>query len=220
MTPGDLGVLGALIGVAVRGAPPPETYCSLLQDIQDFALRWISAAYPSPTLDMVDAVAGGPISDHDAAASFASALLAPLNAQQRRLGPGLLMLASLLSQDLQVEFPWDESLVVSEEPREVPLPSTILLYSLNESALRRTSLALAKTMPDTKVVLSSAKVGCPQLREQVRGADMVVITTMCATHAATGFITESMAATARLVYPDGPGSGSLLRAIETELELG
>jgi len=218
--PGELGVLSALVGVAVRGAPPAQHYRNLLADVQGFAPRWVSAAYPSPTLDLVDALAGGPIPDTEAASGFATAVLSPLKAQERRLGPALRKLASLLCSDLGVPLEW--STEIGSGPDGGPpstWPDSVLLYSLNEAALRRASLALTALMPNSRIVLVSDKVGSPRLRDQVRNADMVVLTTQCATHAATGFITEHMPSSARLVYPDGPGAGSLLRAVETELEL-
>ena len=55
-------------------------------------------------------------------------------------------------------------------------------------------------------------VGTPRLRQQSRTADVIVLATRCATHAATGFIRANAASTALVAEADGSGSASLLRA--------
>ena len=57
---------------------------------------------------------------------------------------------------------------------------------------------------------SSAHVGTQQLRQHARHADIVMLATGCAKHAATGFITENT--TAKIHYAQGSGSAPLLRA--------
>jgi len=61
------------------------------------------------------------------------------------------------------------------------------------------------------VRLSHDKVGSPLLRQQARGADVIVLATRCAKHAATGFIRKHASNSALVMEADGSGSASLLR---------
>lgn len=62
--------------------------------------------------------------------------------------------------------------------------------------------------------VSSDKDGNPALKQHARNADLIVLATRRATHAATGFITSN-AAGALVQYADGSGSASMLRAVES-----
>ena len=88
----------------------------------------------------------------------------------------------------------------------------MLLYSLDERVLERTKLLLGDIVPNADVRLSHDKVGSPILRQQARGADVIVLATRCAKHAATGFIRKHASSAALVIEADGSGSASLLRA--------
>ena len=222
LSPGDLGSITALLEIALREAPDAATYRTLLEDIQGFASRWVSPAQPSPTLDMVDVVAAGPKPDTGAAQRFAMVLLEPLHAQQRRLSRAMLSLAGLIAADFSFDWSWtsppDDAAAAQVPPagRDVA-PRRLLLYSLDKAVLARVSQSIRDVVPDADVQTSSDKVGNPRLRDLVRNADVVVIATRCATHAATGFINDHVPPSATVVYPDGAGSASMLRAVETLL---
>ena len=222
LSPGDLGSITALLEIALREAPDAATYRTLLEDIQGFASRWVSPAQPSPTLDMVDVVAAGPKPDLGAAQRFAMVLLEPLHAQQRRLSRAMLSLAGLIAADFSFDWSWTsppddgEAAQVPPAGRDVA-PRRLLLYSLDKAVLARVSQSIREVVPDADVQTSSDKVGNPRLRDLVRNADVVVIATRCATHAATGFINDHVPPSATVVYPDGAGSASMLRAVETLL---
>ena len=87
----------------------------------------------------------------------------------------------------------------------------VLLYSLDKAVLDRTSAELQRLAPKLKIAISHDKVGTDSLKKKSRNADVVVLATRCAKHAATGFITEN-AGSAVVAYADGSGSASLLRA--------
>jgi hypothetical protein len=61
---------------------------------------------------------------------------------------------------------------------------------------------------------SADKVGNPALRQHARNADLIVMATRRAAHAATGFITDA-ASNALIRYADGSGSASMMRAVES-----
>ena len=88
----------------------------------------------------------------------------------------------------------------------------MLLYSLDEGVLERTKTLLGEIAPNADVRLSHDKVGSQSLKQQARGAEVIVMATRCAKHAATGFIRQHASGTSVVAEADGSGSASLLRA--------
>ncbi|MFF3030733.1 hypothetical protein ACFVS7_06910 [Streptomyces rubiginosohelvolus] len=86
----------------------------------------------------------------------------------------------------------------------------VLLYSLDEAVLTRCAEEIKYPAPGVDAVRSSDHVGSAQLRQKARSADLGVIATRCAKHAATGFITQH-AHTQHIFYADGSGSASMLQ---------
>lgn len=87
----------------------------------------------------------------------------------------------------------------------------VLLYSLDEAVLVRCAEEIKQLAPAVDAAMASDHVGSAQLRQKARSADLVVIATRCAKHAATGFITQHTR-TKYIHYADGSGSASMLRA--------
>lgn len=224
LSPSDLAVICALLSIALRGSPPASDYRGLLQDLQDYAPTWVSPSQPLPSLDLADAVASAARPDLSAAVALVTTLVGPLHAQRRRLSPTMAGLANLVTDDLALGWDWTpppaEQGGIAEPPEHRRRgPFGFLLYSLDEAVLRRVTATLAVIYPEARVSVSSEKVGSPRLRELARGADYVVLATQCAAHSATGFIVRHMRPDAKIVYPDGAGSASMLRSIELALEL-
>lgn len=224
LTPSDLAVICVLLGIALRGAPPAADYRELLEDIQSYAPMWVSPGQPLPTLDLADVIASAARPDPTTAAALGSALLGPLHAQRRRLSVAMCELAASITNDLDLPWNWAApSAGEGESPEPSPpavsrCPLGFLLYSLDEAVLRRVATAIGALYPDARISTSSDKVGSPRLRDLASGADLVVLATQCAAHSATGFIVDHLRPDARLIYPNGAGSASMLRAIEQALE--
>lgn len=133
-------------------------------------------------------------------------------------------LAALITSDLDLAWDWAApSLGAGEDPERNPPavsrdPLGFLLYSLDEAVLRRVATAVGTLYPEARVTRSSDKVGSPRLRDLAAAADLVVLATQCAAHSATGFIVDHLRPDATLIYPNGAGSASMLRAIEQALE--
>lgn len=215
--PADLSALAALLSIFLSSAPRRDEYAALLDDIANFAPQWSSISSAAQTLDLADAVSCGPRVDPDAQAQFFSAVLGPLYNQRQRLSAGLRGLASLITSDAALN--WDWAVVTAgavDASPELPAGLSVLIYSLDEGTLARVTSSLAATYPALTVHQSSDKVGTPSLRQHSRRADLTVIATGRATHAATGFITTH--ARGRICYPDGSGAASMLRVIESCLE--
>lgn len=219
LTPSDLGAVSALLEIFLRGSPDEASYVALMEDIQAFGSQWVAVANPAPAVDIADRVACGPAINLNARSIFVAGILGPLYGQRHRMSAHMRVIASLATSDVGLDWDW------TVEEQNLPPTSTaaifrptILLYSLDAGVLARVSAALAEIAPTSTVHSSSAKVGSPALRQQARNSDLIVIATRCAAHAATGFITDN-AGDAHICYPDGSGSGSMMRAVEEGLEM-
>ncbi|MFB8403876.1 protein DpdD [Streptomyces sp. NPDC055912] len=212
--PGDLAVLQALAEIALRAGPSAITYAELLNEIGAYRSRWVSPERASIALDFVDRLFLAACPDLDARSKLAYDLLEPLWRHQGRLNEADLAFAKRLSRELSVDFPWQDR-AGSDSEREFSLadlpPLKVLLYSLDDAVLARCAAEIKHLAPTVDTATASDHVGSAQLRQKARSADLVVIATRCAKHAATGFITQH-ARTEHIHYADGSGSASMLRA--------
>lgn len=212
LSTGDLVTVHALTEIFLRSAPSVGAYRSLLDELRDSCGQWVSPENAVTALDFADRLVLAACPDDSARLSLAVALLEPLYRYQRRLEDSVLSFARQLSGELGVPLEW----VREEHPEEGnPLDGlsgrSILLYSLDEAVLARTSAELERRIPGLKVAISHDKVGNATLKKKAQNADVVALATRCAKHAGTGFIAEN-AKSAEITYADGSGSASLLRA--------
>jgi hypothetical protein len=219
-SPGDLAALQALMEIALRAAPSADQYAEILKDIGSDTDRWVAPERASAVLDFVDRLFLAACPDPEARTSLCSQLLGPLSAHSRRLTEADLAFARRLSEDLGISFSWDAP--AGEDGKEstpVEFPSaTLLLYSLDEAVLTRCQEELKRLAPAVKVLTAYDHVGTPQLRQKARTANVIVLATRCAKHAATGFIDQNKT-TKHVGYANGSGSASLLRAAVDALRL-
>ncbi|MFD1789544.1 protein DpdD [Sphingomonas floccifaciens] len=90
---------------------------------------------------------------------------------------------------------------------------SIAIYSLVENANRQAKAVLESLSSSVDVQLSSEHVGTSRLRALATNSDLFVIAWAAAKHAATDFIREHRGGRP-LVYAEGKGLSSLLRAVE------
>jgi hypothetical protein len=210
---GDLIALQALTEICLRASPSASVYSELLDELSESCPQWVSPENALVALDFADRLVLAACPDDDARMNLAIALLDPLNSRQGRLEDSDLAIAAQLSGELAIPLDWRSTADRSdEEPSFASLPSmTVLLYSLDTAVLDRTSAELQRLAPGLKIATSHDKVGTDALKKKSRNADIVVLATRCAKHAATGFITENVRKPV-ITYADGSGSASLLRA--------
>jgi hypothetical protein len=90
----------------------------------------------------------------------------------------------------------------------------LAMYSLNERALNRVKAMLEKSVVGVKVLTFSDKSGgSPALREAARTADVFLIVTGAAKHAATGYIEANRGRGLKTLRSHGKGSASMLRLL-------
>jgi len=212
-SPGDLSGVVALADIFLRSAPGASDYRSLLEDLGDECERWVGPTRATVVLDLADLLVRAACPDAAARLRLALALLEPLRAQDGRLEAEQAQFARQLSVELQTALAWPARDPADLDESLPDVPATqLLLYSLDERVLERTKSLLGGIMPNADVRLSHDKVGSPLLRQQARGADVIVLATRCAKHAATGFIRKHASNSALVTEADGSGSASLLRA--------
>ncbi|MET9218645.1 protein DpdD [Streptomyces sp. NPDC003300] len=214
--PGDLLAVQALSEIVLRSSPSTVVYRQLLEELADTCERWVAPERAVIALDFADRLVMEASPDPDARESFALALLLPLSVHQGRLDPADIAMARRLSLELGIELDWheqsdDDLARNTDESLRKAAGRNVLLYSLDQGVLDRVSEALRQLAPGVKVICAHDSVGSPPLRSKARAADVVVLATRCAKHAATGFITQH-AKTSVIDYADGSGSASLLRA--------
>lgn len=214
--PGDLIALQALTEIVLRSAPSATLYSQLLGELADTCERWVAPERAAIALDFADRLVMEASPDPSARETLALALLLPLSVHQGRLDPADRAMARRLSAELGIDLDWpDQPTEAQQQDTTTALRDLnglhLLLYSLDQRVLDRVGEALQQLAPGVKVALAHDSVGSPQLRQKARQADVAVLATRCAKHAATGFITQH-AKTAVIDYADGSGSASLLRA--------
>lgn len=212
-SPGDLSGVVALADIFLRSAPDASDYSSLLEDLGDECKRWVGSDRATVVLDLADLLVRAACPDAGARLRLALALLEPLRAQDGRLEEEQAQFARRLSVELQTALTWPARDPAEPEESLPDVPATqMLLYSLDERVLERTKSFLRDIVPNADVRLSHDKVGSPLLRQEARGADVIVMATRCAKHAATGFIRKHASNSALVMEADGSGSASLFRA--------
>ncbi|GAB3333789.1 protein DpdD [Micromonospora halotolerans] len=88
----------------------------------------------------------------------------------------------------------------------------VVLYSLMESAARRAAETLRRIVPSIDVVTTADHVGSERLADMSTNADVVVIATASAKHAATEFI-EQKRNGRPIIYVHSKGSSAMLREL-------
>jgi hypothetical protein len=207
-------VIVALADIVLRAAPNDKLYADLLEDLAAEYQRWVGPGRATVALDLVDLLCRSGCPDPAARSQFTESILSLLQAHQNRLTDDQLLLARRLAKELYSATAWELSAPLERDDQEAPSldrECTILLYSLDQAVLTRTTELLADIAPRAKVHQSSHRVGSDQLRQWARSANLVVMATRCAQHAATGFI-RVHAEGALVREADGSGSASLIRA--------
>ena len=213
-SPGDLAGLTALTEIVLRSGPEARQYVELLEDLRSESNRWAGPDRATVVLDLADLLARAACPDEEARLRLAMALLRPLRDHLARLEPDQARFAGQLSGELGTGLEWPEAEQTDPGRALIDVPSlNVLLYSLDEGVLTRTAALLGTLVPGAEVKLSHDHVGTPRLRQHSRGADLIVLATRCAKHAATGFIRSHAHSSAQVVEADGSGSASMLRAV-------
>ena len=103
-------------------------------------------------------------------------------------------------------------------PWDVLNGKSVGLYTLMDSVGNRIRSLLRHFCPGCEVLVNSEKVGGSQLKNLAEGADVFIMVTGCAKHAATEFIEKHRNPQKPLLRPSGRGSSSVLTALAEYLK--
>ena len=135
-----------------------------------------------------------------------------------RLDRATRQILALLCRDLgadgeqaRLDAAWDEAPEDDEDVVDLG-GRHIAIYTLTERVGRNAKELLLGTYPGVRVELSHDTGGSPRLKQLARNADLFVVCTRSAKHAATEYIADERSG-APTVFPDGKGASSILRAV-------
>lgn len=198
-----------------------KAYHDLIADIDEIAGDGFGVDMIYWVLEVVENFMSAPTSDALARETFLHRVLAritPINGRLTRLQRAAV---TLLSSELGWSLP--EKTTPAAEPVDDGLAGhlaglRVAIHSLTESSCRQAKAALEDIAPGVTVEINSDHGGSGRLRALVENSDIFVITWLSAKHAATDFIREHRGGRI-LLYSQGKGFSSILRAIENHLSL-
>lgn len=225
--PGTAGLeaLGDLTGALLVTGLGPDNYTDVIGRC-DTVYRRLSAPprFARWVLDLTSAVLEGPAPSAEARDGAIRRLVALLLPDARRARPVVggevwTELAEMLEDvgGLKDTLPAVRAAAEAKSDDDVFSTldgRTILLHTLVESAAER-ARAFLESAANVRVLTDSSHVGGSQLREQAANADLVVVASRAAKHAA--FETIRPAASDRLTYARGKGWSSLVTAVREAL---
>ena len=94
----------------------------------------------------------------------------------------------------------------------------LVCYTLTPGVAERVKSLVEKTFQGASVFCSHAKAGSTQLGERVRSADVILMSTRSAKHAATIFIQQHVKQKSALIKIHAKGSSSMLAALNNHLQ--
>lgn len=207
----SLVLIDALLTVGIDSAQ----YRELVADINEIAGEGFGVRMVYWALELIEAFMRSPSPDPAVREQLIHSMLARLTPIRGRLS----CLQQAAVQGLSNEFGWTfEALPTPQDSYSDGLLShlrgkTIAIYSLVENATRQAKAALQAMSSDIDVQCSADHGGTSQLRALATNCDLFVVAWAAAKHAATDFI-RSHRKDRPLVFAEGKGVSSLLRAIE------
>ena len=185
--------------------------------VDTYDLRWapfLTDIGFSVGVRAIELLAGARPAQDDKLLNFALRVLGRVQAANlARLERVDVLVAAALSDELGLELAFGQVLgpLREESSRRTFEGMVVGLYSLDENALRRASNILMSELPGVDVRTAADKVSSDRLRSLARNADVMVVATAAAAHAATDAISDARR-DRDLTYAAGKGSSSLVSA--------
>jgi len=223
-TASDFAVFGDLCGALLELGVDSAGYKSILDESKHLWLNFASPSNLRAMLDIVDRLVyfGCPVGEQSARSELAVGIFAKATpwVQSGRIDREnwrfLKQLATELAlaefiADVQLGGPAAEAEQEDLEEYD-PLSSIaglIVIHTLTEPAGLRVREILKQRSPQCKVEVNCDKVGSTHLKELARNADVFVLVTHSAKHAASTFI-ENHRKGRTILKPSGKGTSSIL----------
>jgi hypothetical protein len=205
----------------VLGDVDAAEYERILKDLADLWSIVQSPAYFEWVIQALDLLAFLPCRSSKARDQIAFAMFATVRAHERRVDPALAETLNDLARELGLPREILMPEAVAEPGVQDPLKSLagkhVAIYTLTESAGARAKEFLLKSA-HARVEILSDKVATEALRVAAKEADIFVMVTRSAKHAATDCIRANRVVGFPLVTTTGKGSSSILYALRRHLE--
>ncbi|WP_267577384.1 protein DpdD [Corallococcus sp. bb12-1] len=214
-------IFGLLMDMGMARAEYDEAMNCLVDGVRTLRARHLV----EPALDLLEFHLDTPGPSRKGLRTFANSVHSLLAALHGRVAPEVrrafvMTCVALGFADLKLGLPAE---ALGEERtvdlRKVLSGLQVALYSLRQSALNRAREALLEACDNVKVqCFSDAVGGSSQLTAAARNADLFVIATAAAKHAATTYIESTRPANKVTVLVHAQGSASLLKAVRDNAE--
>jgi hypothetical protein len=220
----DLAVWADLVEVVLQIGVTQDRYSQICKDAQDLWSSHASAATLDWATELIDTLLYFPCPDGAARLQLFLSIANSVQAFKRLLEPRQLSSLRVLAKDFgQNEWVADFSATASASGEEgLSLfqslrGKVVALYSLTERVSRRVKTLLETLCPEVDVRINSDQVGTPTLKKLSKDADIFIVNTASAKHAATTFISANRPPTAVTLFHNARGSQSMITLLENHL---
>jgi len=216
-TRAGLDLLGSFAGDVIAAGLDAAHYGFVLDNLEE---RWQVARSPAAitwAVDLIEVVIDHPCPDRVRRTAFVATLLQTSAEFVSRISPDMRDLMEQLAAELNLEHLLPtirEEVEIRDVPTRKVRGIVIGLYSLTESALQRAHDHVTRRWPGIEVVTRADHVASAELMNLARTADLMVVATRSAKHAATGFISDHRPPRLPTRYARGKGSASLVQEVE------
>ncbi len=218
----DVQVIANLAGLLLDIGLSADRYRQLVDDFCAIWERVDSPVHLDSAIDMLDVLLTQACPNPGIRAVFFQKLLASFQRWQRRIRPDQWALLTELAGELgqlegvqavrQAEDQPDGATVATAD-RGAFAGRKVAIYTLTDAAAARAAALLTRNFDDVTVEVSNDHVASDRLRALAREADIFVVATRSAKHAATTFIEAQRPPGRPILYAAGKGSASLIRAL-------
>jgi len=213
---------GALVRIAQArlglGLSKAE-YVEILQQVNSALHATESPSVADIALEALEMLINAACPDIQHRQQFAIQVIAIFQRWYKRIDATQFALLRTLADELEIpdamgDLPKKVSESQSSSMWEQLDGKRIAIYSLQESALRRVARVIGELCPGIRVSTFNDHVGgSAALRKASSTADVFIIATRAAKHAATTFIEDNRPKNLGTIYARGQGSASLLEAL-------
>jgi hypothetical protein len=209
-----------LIRALLALSPSKTQYQNLLNDCRDLIGDGVGTSQVYGILDILEETIMNSCPDQNIRKSFWNEVISKLLEVEQHLSPSQLLVIKKFRKTL--EWPDQKEIKAEAETSDIKdffeklKIKTLAIYSLTESASKQASEIIKEMIPNIKITINNDKVGTSPLKSLAQNADIFVIATSSAKHAATTFIQKNRSKDKVTLFASGRGYSSILRAIEEQ----
>jgi hypothetical protein len=223
---GDLEDLASIAEFVITSGVNPAEYRKLVNETLERSWQRVASVNALGWLiDILELLRDSPCASDEARVAFSSAVLVTLARFRGQIPPEHWerldeVFESLGRQDeIAALRPTAEESAAALAEWQVLAGRTIFIYTLVEPAGERARRHLLEVAPDLQVDVWSARVSDDRMLEAVRRADLVVIATRAAKHAATLAVERAVLDQVPVAYPTGKGWSSIVSSVRDALPI-